>query len=183
MMNLSEAVEKLEAGIETYVDQAIVDKGADLNNLPVRFFRRGVEDVHLRDRAWMIVYDTSDYTTTQGSVQSGGVQHTDGAIEVIFGCPGVATYDDSTLQSNQRTNWGRTVGSALVTRESDRRKEAVLCRNVAMHFVNLYKQVFNDCSLILEDDTIVENNPHVIDDNWIWWLVSASVGWRLTWQM
>ena len=183
MSELSETITLLEAGMEQYADQAITKQGGEFKNLPRKFFRRGAEDDHFVDRAWMIVYDTTDYVTINKTImRPGGVSQTNGTLETIFGCPGTATRDDSTIESKQRSNWGQIEGSRIVTRESQRRKEAIICRNVAMEFVQLMRYAFEDCRTRIEDDTITENNPHLVSDKFIWWLVTTQISWVKMWN-
>lgn len=179
---LTSAIEQFEHGIYTYSVEAIRALGGEFRDLPIKFFRRGAEDNHFRDRAWMVVYDTTEYETSQATLSPHGVHTTEGSMEAMFCCPGTTGKDDSTHSITGGDNWGDSKASGFLTRESARRTEAVICRNVALRFSRLIQQIYNDCNIVVSNYTVTENNPHVETNKYIWWIVSARIDWKLTWS-
>ena len=178
MNELTKALDNLENAVQKYSLEAIERLGGVFKRFGVTFCRGGASDTHFKERKWLVTYSVSDYTTIQQTLSPFGVHATDGTLEVVFGLPGEAAKDDSSVDSDSRSNWG---DRGFITREGERRGEAQTCRAVTHLFAQLIQQTLSDCRFILTQYDIVENNPHQERQNFVWFPNTITLGWRLSW--
>ena len=178
---LVEVLDELDEGVMTYSRQAIDEDGGDYKDLAITYCRGGADNNQLRQRNWLVTYSNNDYTTTAATI-SELTKTTVGNLQVVFGLPGKAARDDTTVRSDRKSNWGSNNPFRLMTRESERRREAQACRRVANKFSELMIDVFSSCSMVVDQFDVTENNPHQVLQDFIWFPSTVSIGWSLTWS-